>query len=383
MGMSKLEKEILAENVIAWGKQALAAGQYKNAEDWYNRAMQLRRGTIDEPEVDYALMYICALQRKFEEAIEHGTKAMEGQQAMSAKYIRALLYLSTNNYERGFEELDCRWGPEIVSYHFGDTPLWAGEKCKNLLVYAEQGYGDIFMFSRFVKLIKSKFDVEHIYYQVPVPCEEFFRYNFRNNPEVEIVVDRTPLKYEYVVQAISLANIFKVSYDTVPPIFLEAPPENIEKFKSYKKDGMLLVGICPEGRPNDGGWNTREWNARRNVPKEELLEALNGSREKEFAVCFLTAELNPDLKSWSDTAGAMMNCDLIISVDSGPVHMAAALGKETWLLQHRQKCWRWNLMEPNKCTWYGNNLTQIEQEKEGEWGPVFQAMKEKLRAFNV
>jgi ADP-heptose:LPS heptosyltransferase len=35
------------------------------------------------------------------------------------------------------------------------------------------------------------------------------------------------------------------------------------------------------------------------------------------------------------------NLDLVISVDTAVVHLAAALGKRVWMLDRFDPCWRW------------------------------------------
>ena len=44
---------------------------------------------------------------------------------------------------------------------------------------------------------------------------------------------------------------------------------------------------------------------------------------------------------FADTAALIAGLDLVISVDSAVAHLAAAMGKEVWLLSRFVGCWRW------------------------------------------
>ena len=78
--------------------------------------------------------------------------------------------------------------------------------------------------------------------------------------------------------------------------------------------------------------------------------------------------LGPSLGDLSDTAAAMACLDLIITVDTGPAHLAGALGRPTWLLLHEPADWRWAL-EREACPWYPS-MRLFRQERSGGWGPV-------------
>ena len=43
-------------------------------------------------------------------------------------------------------------------------------------------------------------------------------------------------------------------------------------------------------------------------------------------------DLSAELTDFSETAGAMMNLDLIIAVDTGVVHLAGSLARPTWVM---------------------------------------------------
>ena len=78
-----------------------------------------------------------------------------------------------------------------------------------------------------------------------------------------------------------------------------------------------------------------------------------------------------------DTAAILKNCDLLLSADSGVVHLAGALGVPTWVALRWVPEWRWGL-EGYTTPWY-KSLRLFRQAENGNWQGVVGAMKEKLR----
>jgi ADP-heptose:LPS heptosyltransferase len=73
------------------------------------------------------------------------------------------------------------------------------------------------------------------------------------------------------------------------------------------------------------------------------------------------------------------NLDLVISVDTAVVHLAAALGKPVWLLDRSDPCWRW-LRGRQDSPWYPS-LRIFRQSAPGDWDGVIAATAAALRAM--
>ena len=78
------------------------------------------------------------------------------------------------------------------------------------------------------------------------------------------------------------------------------------------------------------------------------------------------------LHDFAETAALMTALDLVISVDSAPAHLAGALGREIWLLNRFDSCWRW-LRDRNDSPWYPT-LRQFRQAAPGDWHGAIQAV---------
>ena len=70
------------------------------------------------------------------------------------------------------------------------------------------------------------------------------------------------------------------------------------------------------------------------------------------------------------------NLDLVVSVDTSTAHLAAAMGKPTWILNRFDTCWRW-LLERNDSPWY-RAVKLYRQDSTRSWTPVLEQLKNEL-----
>ena len=85
-----------------------------------------------------------------------------------------------------------------------------------------------------------------------------------------------------------------------------------------------------------------------------------------------------ELNDFSETAAAIENLDLIISVDTALVHLTGAMGKPVWtIILPYAPDWRW-LLERKDCPWYPT-MRLFGQPARGEWGTVFDKIKDELQ----
>ena len=92
-------------------------------------------------------------------------------------------------------------------------------------------------------------------------------------------------------------------------------------------------------------------------------------------------DLAPGLTTFSDTAAAIGQLDLVISIDSAVAHLAAALGKPCWLLLPAfMPDWRW-LEERTDSPWYPGVMRLWRQPIGNDWTPVVAEVKAALLAL--
>ena len=80
-----------------------------------------------------------------------------------------------------------------------------------------------------------------------------------------------------------------------------------------------------------------------------------------------------------ETSSIIANCDLIITSDSAIAHLAAGMGKKTWLLLQKIPDWRWGL-KGNHTFWY-ENMEIFRQIERNNWREVMIRVSIKLNNF--
>lgn len=77
-----------------------------------------------------------------------------------------------------------------------------------------------------------------------------------------------------------------------------------------------------------------------------------------------------------DTAAMMQACDLVITADTAPAHLAGALGMPAWVALKHVPDWRW-FLDREDSPWYPN-LKLFRQPTMGDWRSVFERMADEL-----
>src|SRR5262249_37727240 len=80
--------------------------------------------------------------------------------------------------------------------------------------------------------------------------------------------------------------------------------------------------------------------------------------------------------NFDDTAAVMENLDLVITSDPSTAHLAAALGRPTWIALRYLPDWRW-LLDRSDSPWYPT-VRLFRQPRPDDWGSVFTAVAAEL-----
>jgi len=132
----------------------------------------------------------------------------------------------------------------------------------------------------------------------------------------------------------------------------------MSEFKSIDMEGVKLFSLQKDIRP-------RIW------PRSpEPVDLCGGSEGMKLV------NMSPHMNSWEDTAAIISSLDLVVSVDTSVMHLAAAMGKETWGLLPFVPDWRWGLGSEKSC-WYPT-LRLFRQPSPGDWKGVFSAVRDVL-----
>jgi ADP-heptose:LPS heptosyltransferase len=84
-----------------------------------------------------------------------------------------------------------------------------------------------------------------------------------------------------------------------------------------------------------------------------------------------------DTIEFTQMAALIDALDLIITIDTGAAHLAAALGAKTWVLLREAGDWRYGVTGQT-CAW-SPTMRLFRQDKSRRWEPVFAQVANTLR----
>ena len=250
----------------------------------------------------------------------------------------------------------------------GDSPRWAGEDVagKTVLLHAEQGFGDTIQFARYTPLVRAL--GARVVLVVQPALVRLFRGTAGTD---EVVRSDGPLPaHDVFCPLLSLPGVFGTTLDTIPPVVLIAADAGRVASLPPLPAGGLQVGLVCAGSPAFIHDRARSIGLEMmgllaEVPSIVLhsLQLPAGQRHGRPIVDRMAG-----VADFADTAVLIAGLDLVIAVDSAVAHLAAAMGKEVWLLSRFVGCWRW-LRERDDSPWYPT-LRIYRQPSPGDWTSV-------------
>jgi hypothetical protein len=265
-------------------------------------------------------------------------------------------------------------------------------------VVSEQGFGDVIQFCRYVDVLADLgFRVR---LKAPAPLHSLLS-GLKGLDALVLPNHVLGPEVDCSVPMMSLPWLLGTQLSTIPAQtpYLYADPLKVQYFQeqiSNLLDGRdanpvqrkMRIGLVWSGGFRAQLPQTWELNARRNIPLE-VLEPLGKidadfftlqvgePAQSELAALMASGwrgpqliDLTPWLHDFSDTAALMMQLDLILSVDTACAHLAGALGKEVWIMNRHDACWRW-LIAREDSPWYpGAKLYR--QSRSHDWTHVVQ-----------
>lgn len=292
--------------------------------------------------------------------------------------------LAMGQLAQGWPNYEYRWDGQKNIRPASGLPQWTGQPIAEgarLLVFVEQGLGDMLQFSRYLPLAAQRFSGGVSLFTL-TPLLSLFRRSF---PMVE-VMDMMPTDqstWQWQCPLLSLPLAFATVLETVPHHTPYLVPDagrcaqwqsRISQLK-LPQDGHKKVGIVWKAGPA----------MKMAHLKATTLQTLAPLLNLPHVTCFsLQKEPDPAIAEWvdagklidwsagfhdfDDTAALAINLDLIISVDTSVAHLAGGLGLPTWLLNRYASDWRW-MREREDSPWYPT-LRIFAQENPGDWDAV-------------
>jgi len=359
----------------------------------YDRALVLR------PDYAEALsnrgITLVGLQR-LQEALTSYDRAVDLKPDYAeAHFNRSLALLLQGNYADGWEEYEWRWkgGAKGARLRRFDCPQWRGEDLvgKAIFLYDEQGYGDAIQFLRYVPLVALRGG--RVILEV---SQALLRLVERLDGAAQVFASGgTVPSVDFYCPLLSLPVAFSTTIANIPSgvPYLAADSAEVAAWSRRLVDlegvrvGLVWAGSSRPGLPEADRIDRRRSITLRHFAKladvrgvsfVSLQKGQPRSQTLSPPPGLLVHDWTDELHDFGDTAALIECLDLVISVDTSVVHLAAALGKPVWLLNRFDTCWRW-LLGRDDSPWYPT-LRQFRQPKPGDWDSVVMDVRAALTA---
>ncbi len=257
----------------------------------------------------------------------------------AARYNLGLIDLAEGNYQAGWSGFESRH-----ALHPRDPLIqtWDGKpRASPLTLTAEQGLGDTLQFLRYASLAAARTPVV-------LSLPQALRRAAAGLGLTIVEQGRAGVPLG------SLPRLFSPSLDHIPPPFAAwHDPRAAAGWARRLADDRpraLRIGLVWSGSA------AYRQNRRRSIPRH-FLEPLLDLRGVQFISLQRDATLpgaidaGPALHDLAETAALITALDLVITVDTAVAHLAAGLGKNTWLLDRTGGDWRW-LRGRENSPWY-------------------------------
>lgn len=302
-----------------------------------------------------------------------------------AAYAIADALLAEGDFARGLGFYEARWrlrgvrAPPQV-----DAPLWlAGEPIegKRLLVQGEQGFGDLFQFCRFVPDLAAR----GAQVVLQERSQTLALLNSLAGVETLVSLDAPAPPTDLRIPMGSLMLAMGVRIETVPApaAYLRAENERVARWRDMLGPARRRrIGICWAGGAR---YPMQRWRRLGAEALERLVSAdadfvslqMDAGEEASLLRAHGVRDFGAAIADFAELAALIETLDLVISIDTGPAHLAGALGKKVWILLPFHADWRW-LRERRDSPWYPQ-ARLFRQSHFGDWRGVMDAVLAELQ----
>jgi hypothetical protein len=264
--------------------------------------------------------------------------------------------------------------------------MWDGRTIneEKVLLFCEQGLGDAINFSRFYFYFKERFPKASVSMDAPSGLHGLFSSN-------GIEMANSKEGHEIYCSVMDLPHLLGMGPDEIRDNFKPIVPSRKCDLSAF--NGLLKVGVCWGGNP----MNPRDEFRSARLSEFRKLQSVEGvkffalqkdkrprvwnSADKTVDLCsgcedMRLVDMSPHMFTWESTAAIVDAMDIVISVDTSLLHLAASMGKKTWGLISKPADWRWG-MEGDYSFWYPG-LKLFRQTDRGDWSSAMTKVRSAL-----
>jgi tetratricopeptide (TPR) repeat protein len=327
---------------------------------------------------------------ELDQALECAGRALRIDPALpGAHFARAEALLLRGDWAEGWEEYEWRFRVAGAAPLMPPTdgPQWDGAAMnQTLLLVADQGFGDVIQFSRYIPWAAARCS------NLAIACGTEVAPMLRQiAPQARLFVRWQEAPAYGAFCALSgLPRLAGTRVDTVPaPIpYLHAEPARIahwaDRLDGLVPRGFRRIGVIWAGRPTHNNDRNRsvqlaDFAPITQVPGIALLALQKGPRTDQAGAYYGRAPLiniGAEIADYDDTMAILENLDLLVTVDTSAAHLAGAMGRPVWIMLPHAPDWRW-LLDRADTPWYPS-ARLFRQQSARTWDAVMRTIATEL-----
>ncbi len=378
--------QINPEYAEAWsnkGVTLLAINQNENAVDHFNEAIRL------QPQFSQAYSNIGLAfhaLKQFDKALIAYDRAIQINPDYAEAYLnKSFTQLLNCQFTDGWKNFEYRLKLDEFKNKYLDIPVLTSltkfVEGDRILVWYEQGMGDVIQFSRYIYSLVD-LNARVIFY---IPEDLIGIFTLRNGLEITSS-DAQINDITYQVPLLSLPKIFQTSSSTIHhlPTKIQIDSEKTNFIKKIIGSSQLKVGLVCSGQINHRNDLNRTIPLRSFEPilliknfNYYLIQKDIRSEDAEYLKKSNILDMSSYIKNYTDTVAVIDNMDFLITVDTSVAHLAGSMGKMAYLLLPYCPDWRWQLNRVDS-PWY-KSIRIIRQDSYGNWNNVMYELKKLIQ----
>jgi len=303
----------------------------------------------------------------------------------------SLTHLLSGNFIEGWK--GYRWRRNIdlkilINHNYTDKSRWDGTtfEGKRLFVHHEQGLGDNIQFVRYLPMIKARGGT--VIFEMVKPLIALLQ----DFPGADQIVENQPngkpfVDFDIYTSLLDMPSIFGTTLETIPAEipYIHADPAKAEYWQKKLAGPYFKVGIVWAGSSTHGNDRYRSFKLEcfapltriENVRLFGLQKGQAAAQMDDMTGIVPIINISKEFDDFTDTAAAIENLDLVISVDTSVLHLAGAMGKPVWALLPYAPEWRW-MLNRQDSPWYPT-MRLFRQKEWRQWEPVFNQVAQELK----
>jgi len=365
--------------------------RFAEALNDYDRALELKPAY---PEAWCNRGNVLRALRRYDEALASYAVALDIDPEHAVAHMNeGLCRLLVGDMAVGWEKYEWRFKTPDMLPHVRrfEQPLWLGQlplSGKRILLYAEQGFGDIIQFCRYAQLVAER--GAHVILEVQPALRSLLvqSADIAGIAQVFAQGDALP-EFDYQCPLLSLPLACATTLESIPApaSYLHGEDARIRRWEARlgTKPTQARVGLAWSGNPEHSNDRSRSLPLAALGPLLDMpvqyVSVQKILREEATEAAWLAqhgvAHFGDQLQNFADTAALLSCMDLVITVDTAVAHLAGALGKPVWVLLPYGPDWRW-LTERDDSPWYPS-MRLFRQTAIGDWDGVIERVRQHLQ----